>query len=230
MRILLLADVHANWEALLSLQRAEPKPDAVLFAGDAVGYGPDPLNCVRWLLANTTAAVRGECDHALMAGSDGLDEAAAATIALARSQLPAADRAALAGWPLTCTVELGGARFLLAHGTPARPLDGDLDLLMAADAALAESLGGQSAGFAVFGRTHVPALRQCGATVFINPGSLGQPRHGFPDATYGVWEDGYVQIKHLHYDHDTTARRLHLAPLSPEIVDRLSEILEKGLT
>jgi predicted phosphodiesterase len=35
MRILLIADVHANWEALLSLQRAEPQPDAVLFAGDA---------------------------------------------------------------------------------------------------------------------------------------------------------------------------------------------------
>jgi len=29
MRLLLLADVHANWEALLGLQRAEARPDAV---------------------------------------------------------------------------------------------------------------------------------------------------------------------------------------------------------
>ncbi len=57
MRILLIADVHANWEALLSLQRAEPQPDAVLFAGDAVGYGPDPANCARWLRTQATDAV-----------------------------------------------------------------------------------------------------------------------------------------------------------------------------
>src|SRR3989338_6197735 len=116
MRLLLLADVHANWEALLAVQRAEPQPDAVLFAGDAVGYGPDPLNCVRWLTANATAAVRGECDEAFLTGCQGLDEAASATIALARAQLSATDRAALAAWPLATTLAFGGARFLLAHG------------------------------------------------------------------------------------------------------------------
>jgi protein phosphatase len=54
MRVLLIADVHANWDALLALQRAERKPDAVLFAGDAVGYGPDPAACARWWSVNAT--------------------------------------------------------------------------------------------------------------------------------------------------------------------------------
>ena len=229
MRIILLADVHANWEALLSLQRAEPQPEAVLFAGDVVGYGPDPLHCVRWLAANATAAVRGACDEALLTNSDGLDDEARATVDLARRQLPRAAVSALAGWPFNRTLDLGGARFLLAHGTPARPLGADLDLLTASDLALSTCLAGQSADFVVLGRTHVPALRQSGQTVFINPGSLGQPRHGFPDAIYGVWDDGRVQIKHLHYDHDATAQRLRLTHLSPEITDHLTEILATGM-
>src|SRR5512132_855677 len=124
MRVLLLADVHANWEALLSLQRAEPRPDAVLFAGDAVGYGPDPLPCARWLLANATVAVRGNHDLALDAVADGvagalpeLAEAAHESAAHARQLLAPAERAALAGWPENATVALGGVRFYVAHGT-----------------------------------------------------------------------------------------------------------------
>jgi protein phosphatase len=228
MRLLLLADVHANWEALLALQRAEPQPDAVLFAGDAVGYGPDPLNCVRWLAANAVA-VRGECDEALLHCGDGLDEAARVTVGLARKQLAPLDAAALTAWPVSRVWEAGGARFLLAHGTPARPIGGTLAAATASEAALAEALAGQAADFVVLGRTHVPALRRSGRTLFINPGSLGQPRHGFPDAIYGVWDDGRVQIKHLHYDHDATARRLRLMQLDSEILDELTGVLTTGL-
>ncbi len=65
--------------------------------------------------------------------------------------------------------------------------------------------------------------------MIINPGSLGQPRYGVPDATYAVWEDGRVQIKHLHYDHDATAQRLRLAPLSPEVIEQLTGVLETGM-
>lgn len=234
MRILLIADVHANWEALLTLQRAEPQPDAVLFAGDAVGYGPDPSNCVRWLRTQTTGAVRGDCDDALIADhalhdSPQLEEAARETLALARTQLARADRAALSLWPLTAPLHLGGAMFVLAHAAPAHPLDGALDLLTASDAALMESLGGHRADFVVLGHTHVPALRKVNSTLFINPGSLGQPRYGVPDATYAVWEDGDVRIRHLHYDYDATARRLRVAPLSPEVVEQLTGILESGI-
>ena len=234
MRILIIADLHANWEALLSLQRAEPKPDAVLFAGDAVGYGPDPANCVRWLRAQATAAVRGDCDEAVITGAglcecEPLSEAASSTLALARTQLSPADRAALSLWPLAATLRLGGAMFALAHGTPARPLDGNVDLLTAPDWKLAEALGCQHADFVILGHTHIPALRRTYGTLFINPGSLGQPRYGVPDATYAVWDDGYVQIKHLHYDHDAVARKLRLLQLSPEVKEQLADVLEKGM-
>jgi putative phosphoesterase len=233
-RILLLADVHANWEALLTLQRAEPQPDAVLFAGDAVGYGPDPANCARWLSAQARSAVRGDFDEAVLTGAtphdqDSLYEAASATVALAHAQLQPADHAALKLWPLTDSLQLGGATFLIAHATPSRPLSGHLNLLTASEAALFEALDGRRADVVVLGHTHIPALRHSQRTLFVNPGSLGQPRYGVPDATYAVWEDGIVQIKHLHYNHAAVTQKLRLLHLNPEVAVRLSAILETGL-
>lgn len=234
MRILLLADVHANWEALLALQCAEPQPDAVLFAGDGVGYGPDPANCIRWLRTQTLGAVRGDFDQALLTDgaphdTETLHEAASAIVAFARAQLTPADRAALALWPLTDSLHLGGAAFLIAHATPAQPLCGQLNLLTASEATLFGALNGRRADVVVLGHTHVPALRQSGGMLFINPGSLGQPRYGVPDATYAVWDDGHVQIKHLHYNHAAVTQKLRLLHLSPEVVARLETILETGL-
>jgi putative phosphoesterase len=234
MRVLLLADVHANWEALLSLQRAETKPDAVLFAGDAVGYGPDPSHCVRWLLAHATTAVRGNHDDALahgaLSGVPGeLEDAARETIGYSRATVGPGDRDSIGRWPTSASVMIGGARFYIAHGTPADPLGGQLNPAMCPEANLRALFDGISADVIVLGHTHLPSLRRFGDWVIVNPGSLGQPRYGAPDATYAVWEDGHLQIKHLHYDHDSPADRLRLLPLSPDVIGQLRDILESGM-
>jgi diadenosine tetraphosphatase ApaH/serine/threonine PP2A family protein phosphatase len=49
-RLLLLSDIHANWEALTAvLQDARGRYEAIWFLGDIVGYGPWPVECVRFL-------------------------------------------------------------------------------------------------------------------------------------------------------------------------------------
>ena len=234
MHVLLFADVHANWEALLSLQRAEPKPDAILFAGDAVGYGPDPLNCVRWLLTHTTLAVRGNHDQAMASAEivgmpSELGDAALETLAYSRRLLTQRDQARVGQWPTSASIALGDARFYVTHGTPRDPLGGQLNPATCTEAELHALFDDIPANVIVLGHTHMPAIRQFGGRLIVNPGSLGQPRYGTPDATYAVWNDGRVQIKHLHYDHDEPARKLRLTTLSPEVVDQLSGILATGL-
>lgn len=50
-RILLLSDVHGNWHALVAvIQVTAGRYDSIIFLGDAVGYGPRPLECVEFLL------------------------------------------------------------------------------------------------------------------------------------------------------------------------------------
>lgn len=237
MRVLLIADVHANWEALLTLQRAEPKPDAVLFAGDAVGYGPDPANCARWLLANTTLAVRGNHDDATghnhregmcFGVPTELEQAGLEMIAYSRQFFSDRELDAIRSWPLCDAVALGGTHFYVVHGTPSNPLWGRLDPATCSEARLHLIFNGIAPEIIVLGHTHLPAIRRFGNQLIVNPGSLGQPRYGTPDSTYAIWEDGSVQIKHLHYDHEATARKLHLAPLSAEVVEQLAGILETG--
>ena len=238
MRILLLADVHANWEALLALQRAEPQPDVVLFAGDAVGFGPDPVACLRWLQANAHGAVRGDHDDAMLtgelAGAGGeLEWAARESLAHTSRVLGADQTDVLMQWPLSLTAEHGGSRFYLVHGTPAEPLYGQLNPALCPEAELHTLFDSVPADLIVVGHTHLPAIRRFGQRWVVNPGSLGQPRYGVSDATYAVWEDGDLRIRHLHYDHDATASKLRLmaavGALSAEVMEQLTPIIETGL-
>src|SRR5689334_2621300 len=81
MKILVLADIHANWPALEAIQE---RFDACLFVGDLVDYGSNPVPCVEWVQAHATAAVRGNHDHAVAQkiaarGGSGFRRLAAAT-------------------------------------------------------------------------------------------------------------------------------------------------------
>src|SRR3990172_6429545 len=100
-RIIIFGDLHANWEALLALQQAEPRPDVVLCLGDVVGYGPDPQRCLDTVRASATHLIAGWHDRgvggfapAASDGNDGgsLDDLLEASWAHARSVLPAEDR------------------------------------------------------------------------------------------------------------------------------------------
>ncbi len=218
MRILIFADLHANWQALLSLQRAEKQPDAIFFLGDAVGYGPDPAMCVAWLRNNATAAVQGDHDRAVVTGAecaspDEWRDLAHATRDVTRALLHQNAIDYLAALPSSREIELGGARFWLTHQPPA-----------------ALNAGEQvNADVILCGHTHIPALRRVGSKWIVNPGSLGQPRHGLPSATYAVWEDGALKIQHIDYDPTPTIQRLALLPLDPDHLARLQEVLVTGM-
>lgn len=229
MRILIFSDLHANLEALVALQRVEIKPDALLFLGDAVGYGPDPAACVTWLEHNVNWSVQG--DHDAAAASDSTCASpeewrpiAQATCQSAQSVLPRASLEYLRSLPPSHSLELGGTRFWFTH----RPPEG-LDSLTTSEAAWDSALSQNPADVFLFGHTHIPSLRRLGKSWLVNPGSLGQPRHGLPSATYAVWDDGDLKIQHIDYDPSATIRKLALMPLDPEHLVRLQQTLARGM-
>lgn len=234
MRILIFSDVHSNLEALAALHQVEKPPDALFFLGDMVGYGPDPAACVGWTRAYATHVVRGDHDYATATGADfasppELRELAIATREHTLRQLKASDLAYLAKLPTTVQVELGGAKFFLAHGSPHEPTTRLFDFATMSENALRTELEGADADVILLGHTHVPAIRKIGDQYIVNPGSLGQPRHGLPSATFAVWEDGRLQIHHIDYDPKPTQNKIGLMPLDPEIAERLKEILDRGM-
>ena len=70
MKYLVLSDIHGNLEALRAVlaHAARKRRDAVLFLGDAVGYGAAPNQVVERMrdLGGTMIAVRGNHDRVVL--------------------------------------------------------------------------------------------------------------------------------------------------------------------
>lgn len=236
-RVIVFGDLHANWEALLALQQAERRPDAVLCLGDIVGYGPDPKRCLDAVRASATHLIGGWHDRAvgtlaLAAGDlDGCgshDELLEVTWAHVRSVLSVEDRDYLASLATELTVEIAGTRFHLARLAPDDVETETHTLITMSQSRLRELFGDVEADVILLGGPHIPALRQIDNRLIVCPGSLGLPRYGVPDPTFAAWQDGRVQIHHLHYHPQDTIRKLSLLPLAPEHALRLQSILRTG--
>jgi len=96
------------------------------------------------------------------------------------------------------------------------------------EARLRECFGGIEADVILVGGPHLPAMRQVDGRLIVCPGSLGQPRYGVPDPTFVAWHNGHLQIHHLHYQPQSTIRKLSLVPMDPEHVLRLQSYLKTG--
>ena len=58
MNVAILSDIHANFDALsaAAAELALRRPDRIYHLGDLVGYNAQPEECIRWAMANATAA------------------------------------------------------------------------------------------------------------------------------------------------------------------------------
>lgn len=227
MRILVVADIHANPAALAAV--AEPY-DACLCLGDLVEYGPDPRAVLDWARGHVTAAVRGNHDHGCAQNVDvqgvaGFRYLTMATRQFTRSRLTECDRRLLAELPTVAHVTVGGLRFLLVHASPRDPLDE----YMPPDAEVwAHRLRGVSADFVCVGHTHQQYTLSVGTTTVLNPGSLGLPRDGDPRARYALIEDGRVTLRQIEYDVEATVRAVGRTDLDPRAKAMLADVYREG--
>jgi predicted phosphodiesterase len=200
-RVAVISDVHANLyalEAVLGEIDREPA-DAIWCLGDTVGYGPRPNECCDLVRERADIALIGNHDLvALGAGEVALaefnPEAAAASLWTAE-QLSEASRAFLEG--LSPVAETDDVE--LFHGSPRDPV---WEYVLS-DVVALESLAMTHAALVLVGHTHVAtAIALIGDRLqggvapdgfeaqfadhrwLLNPGSVGQPRDGDPDAAY----------------------------------------------
>lgn len=230
MRLVVVADLHANWPALEALP---PDYDRLICLGDLVGFGPQPKECLDFIRERAALVVRGNHDHALGAGTDHRgDEArrdlALATLALHRAGLAPADRAYLASLPLSSKFAADGYRVYATHASPRNNLHSSMLTPDLPDDALRRQVSRVKADFILVAHTHLPMVRGIGSRVVVNPGSLGLPLDGSPEASYAVIDNGSVEIRRIPYDVERTIAALHETSLPPEIVARLTATLRTG--
>lgn len=222
MNVLLLSDIHANLSALDAVVQdafVTDEPDALILLGDNVDYGMRPnetVERIRGFIDETSipvlASVWGNHEDAILNGN--LER-----FSTERGRKCARNTAQMICEPakewLTETAEssgrveldIEGRSVLITHGSIQDPLWGKLGPALDDYAPYRDFdvvISGHShipSAFTVLIESDNPTMRNKKAVEFINPGSVGQPRHHDPRACYAIWDtDHGVRLNHVEYD------------------------------
>lgn len=218
MKVGVISDVHANRVALDAVLDDMPPADALVCAGDVVGYNPWPAECVEELRNRVDASVMGNHDRAVVSGTAfAFNSMASAGVEYARRELNDLQREWLAARPDSTTACEG--RIRIVHGHPDDP-----DHYTYPEEFGPELLGDEDA--LVMGHTHVQHHESYDEGVVMNPGSVGQPRDGDPRAAYAILDldDLSVEERRVEYDVGAVQEAVREAGLPARIGTRL----EKG--
>lgn len=222
MKVGLISDVHANLPALEAVLDDMPGVDRIVCAGDVIGYNPWPRECVERVRDVASATVRGNHDRTVENPSRyRANRMAEAGLEHAKAALSGEQRDWLRGLPRTETV--AGGRYLLVHSHPAAERE-DAYVYPEEFGTLDRHLGEYDG--IVLGHTHVQGARSVGGGLVVNPGSVGQPRDGDPDAGYAVLDTARddVDLRRVAYDID----RVRDAVEAADLPERTAERLYKG--
>ena len=227
MKILVLADIHANFFALQAIRESF---DACLFLGDLVEYGVDPIPCIDWMKSHATCAIRGNHDHSVAQRvpppvGTGFRKLAGATRLLHWNILRPSHLKYLSQLPVTQDLMLDGLRFHLVHATPRDPMD---EYLTADPEAWRSRVEQIEADFVCVGHSHIQFHLNLDRCQLLNPGSVGQPRDGDPRAAYAIINDGRVELKRVEYDIPAAIEQLRSSGLETELVELASHVLRTG--
>ena len=242
MLLALLADVHANREALDACldDAAREGVDGFVFLGDLVGYGPDPVWAVErvaGLVARGALAVQGNHDAAAVGSGHPLNPVATVAVTWTRERLASTHLAFLRDLPL----DLNEDDRLYVHASACDPQDW-IYVLGAREAFQSFRATAQRLTFC--GHTHKPALFNESAislphhhvpvddapVPLLNQrrwtavlGAVGQPRDGNPAACYGLLDTAANRLtyRRVPYDADVTARKIVAAGLPAALARRL---------
>jgi putative phosphoesterase len=227
MRILLLADIHANWPALQAIN--EPH-DTCIVLGDLVDYALEPGPCIQWVREHANLSIRGNHDHGVaqqvkVNGKVGFKYLTAITRPITLEKVTGDDRRYLASLPITRQATFDGTRYLFVHATPRDPLD---EYAVADPEFWARRLQNVEANVVCVGHTHHPFVLEVGDKLVINPGSVGQPRDGDPRAAYAVIDSNRVELKRVEYPVEDTIRTVMESALPEPAKSLLTEVFRTG--
>jgi protein phosphatase len=226
MKIAIISDIHGNLEALSALTESY---DELWVLGDLVNYGPDPGAVVDFVRSQATVVVRGNHDDAVGFNRDPRCSApyramAQETMEFTLSALSPEQRAYLAGLPLVVNRTVDDTEFVLCHAAPSGPL---YKYVPANSPEWEREMEEIDADLLLVGHTHTPFVQTVGASLVVNPGSLGQPKTGSTKASYAIWDRGVV-LRSIDYEMDLTLRKIDLMPVSKEVKEDLKAVLRSG--
>jgi len=234
--IALLADIHANLEALEACLAHAEGAGAKRFVllGDLVGYGADPAAVVdraAALASSGAIVVKGNHDEAIESTPAYLNDMAQAAIAWTRTALAQPQKDFLSALPL-CVRD---ARHCFVHASADRPARWTY---VDAPTAAAQCMEAAGLPYTFCGHVHDQRLYFQGSDARVSAfrptpgipipiprhrrwlaiaGSVGQPRDGDASAAYALLDTERITFHRVPYDHRAAAAKVRAAGL-PEVL------------
>lgn len=237
MKFAIIADIHANLEALQAVLEDIKAQKCTHYTclGDVVGYNANPKECLDIIRDMGMPCVKGNHDEYCSNEDplEGFNPAAAAAIHWTRKQLSEQDRQWLRDLKYLRMV----TGFTIVHATLDAPQRWGY-VFNKLDAAA--SFTYQNTAVCFFGHTHVPVafMRDTivrggtyskfkvepGKKYFVNVGAIGQPRDGNPKAAYVVYDvdEGTIELRRVEYDIEAAQGKILAAGLPDRLAERLA--------
>ncbi len=236
-----ISDIHGNLPALERVLDAltAAQVDTYLCLGDIVGYGASPNECCELIQDIEALCIRGNHEQAVLEPDilNWFNPDARACLIWTREQLTSSNREFLASLqPITET-----DNFILCHGSIIEP-----NFYITSPYGALPSMQVMTSPLAFFGHTHCaewfvwadhaelpeqhsyPAGGLCSlessAKYLINPGAVGQPRDGNPQAAFAIYDEPARQVELHRIDYDIAAAQEQMtrAGLPLSMIQRLS--------
>lgn len=242
MKLGIIADIHANYEALSTVLNhfKSENVDKIFCLGDIVGYNANPGECIELLQEHGAFCISGNHDRFVSGEIDSvIRKETRHVIEHTRSILSVEQMDFISSLPEKRSIE---DIFLFVHGSP-RHKDEYINSLQVAKNNL-QLLEAEHPGVALcfYGHTHLPYIisrkhietdihkttsftLDRNLTYVINPGSVGQPRDQCPLSSCVIFNTETYQITHhrLEYDIATTQQKVREIGFDQKIADRLAK-------
>ena len=198
-----ISDIHSNMHALQAVFDDIEKRgvEHVYCLGDVVAYAAYPNEVIEELIHRGIKTVQGNCDHRIgeelpTARHDFPDDESARLAGIFNDWtievMSDTNKQWLAGLPKELRFMADDLSVLMVHGSPRRINEG-LHKHMT-DAEMLAATGREDFDILLCGHTHVPYHRVIQGRDYINPGSVGKPKHGSGRPLYSIVEVAGTQV------------------------------------
>lgn len=211
----IISDIHGNISALKAVinRLEELNIDKIICLGDIVGYYSEVNECCDLLREKNIHCLMGNHDWYLVSG-EGCPRSNSA------NQCIDYQKKIISKENLQWLSTLKPTAFLhninMVHGGWNDPLE---EYMIPSDSYFS-NIRGQ---FYTSGHTHVPCIWKSKGKIYCNPGSVGQPRDGNPEASFAIFNgiDKFF-LHRINYDIESTQNLMKIAGFTSYFYENLT--------
>lgn len=222
MKYALISDIHSNLEAFTAVLNKinKEKVDKIYCAGDIIGYGPNPIECIDLVIKNNIKSVKGNHEELNDYCEECFNNNEILGLNWTKREIISKKKEYI-DYLLALPEIISERDIFVVHGSPFDHLNGGID---EKEVDLQDNSYDKSKRkFLVIGHTHKPFIRKIKEGLIINPGSIGQPRDKNWKASFSILNADIPEVKNirLEYDVDSTIIKMMQGGLPQHYADRL---------